>query len=53
LTNKEVEGILRPQEVVIVQDLHSTHPVGIEVTGDLRRVTGEKQAYHQWLKSIQ
>lgn len=35
LADKEIEGVLRPQEVVIIQDFHRTHPVGIEVTRDL------------------
>ena len=36
LTHKQVERILRPQEVVIIQDLHGTHPIWIKVTGNLR-----------------
>jgi len=35
LAHEQVEGVLRPQEVVVVQDFHGTHPVGIEVTRDL------------------
>lgn len=39
LADKQVERIFRPQEVVVVQDLHSTHPVGVEVTCNLTQNT--------------
>lgn len=36
LTHKQVKGIFGPQEIVIIQDLHSTHPVRIKVSSDLK-----------------
>lgn len=36
LADKEIESILRPQEVVIVQDFHGAHPVRVEVTCNLQ-----------------
>lgn len=35
LTDKQIECVLRPQEIVIIQDFHCTHPVRIEVTCNL------------------
>lgn len=35
LADKQIECILCPQEVVVVQDFHSTHPVRIKVTCNL------------------
>lgn len=36
LTHKQVKGIFSPQEIVIVQDFHSTHPVGVKVSSNLK-----------------
>lgn len=36
LTHKQVKGIFSPQEIVIIQDFHGTHPVGIKVSGNLK-----------------
>lgn len=36
LTHKQVKGIFSPQEIVIIQDFNSTHPVGIEVSSNLK-----------------
>lgn len=36
LTHKQVKGIFGPQKIVIIQDFHSTHPVGIKVSSNLK-----------------
>ncbi|KAL0627385.1 hypothetical protein AAY473_000694 [Plecturocebus cupreus] len=36
LTHKQVKGIFSPQKIVIIQDFHSTHPVGIKVSSNLK-----------------
>lgn len=38
LADKQIEGVLRPQEVVVIQNFHCTHPVRIEVTGNLKQI---------------
>lgn len=35
LADEQVESVLRSEEVVIIQDFNSTHPVGIEITSNL------------------
>lgn len=37
LADKQIEGILCPQKVVIIQDFNCTHPVRIEVTCNLTK----------------
>lgn len=37
LADKQIEGVLCPQEIVVVQDFHCTHPVRIEVTCNLTK----------------
>ena len=37
LADKQVEGILGPQKVVIIQNFYCTHPVGIEITSNLSK----------------
>lgn len=38
LAHKQIESILRSQEIIIIQDLHGTHPVWIEIPGNLEGV---------------
>lgn len=42
LAHEKIEGVLRPQEVVVVKDFHCAHPVGIEVA---RNLTKKKKAH--------
>lgn len=44
LAHKQIEGVLGPQEVVVIQDFHCAHPVRIEVTSDL---TGEHEMHQE------
>lgn len=37
LADKQVEGILCPQEVVVIKNLHSAHPVRIKITSNLSK----------------
>lgn len=46
LAHKQVESILCSQEVVVVQDLYGTHPVWIEVPGNLQRDTRRGSEAH-------
>lgn len=43
LAHEQVEGILCSQEVVVIQDLYGTHPVWIEVPGNLEEGKKEMQ----------
>lgn len=50
LADKQIEGVLCPQEVVVVQDLDGTHPVRIEVTCNLPRGTKRQKHEAHWIK---
>lgn len=43
LTHKQVKRILSPQEIVIVQDFHRAHPVGVEVSSNLQTDKGQQE----------
>lgn len=47
LTHKQVKGIFSPQEIVIIQDFHSTHPVGVKVSSDLKTNKVQIRKYNQ------
>lgn len=43
LTHKQVKRVLSPQEIVIVQDFHRAHPVGVEVSSNLHTDKGQQE----------
>lgn len=47
LTHKQVKGIFSPQEIVIIQDFHSTHPVGVKVSSNLKKDKIQEEKHNQ------